>query len=112
MPNAISALGEFTLWTVAAISITGLFFHIRWSRKYVAVGPTFLTTSGIFFCFFGIALALLDFDAEDVRGSVPALLNGIRTSFWASVAGIFWALTIKARSIVLGDPELNPDSQQ
>jgi DNA anti-recombination protein RmuC len=59
---------------------------------------------GIFFCFTGIAWGLLDFDTGDVRSSVPHLLQGIRTSFWASVAGIGFALTIKIRQMVFGDP--------
>jgi len=61
---------------------------------------------GIFFCFLGIALGLMHFDPNDVRASVPQLLDGIRTSFWASVTGIFWALTLKARVVFFGDAKL------
>jgi hypothetical protein len=68
------------------------------------MGPTLLTTLGIGFCFFGIALGLLRFDAADIRGSVPSLIDGIRTAFWVSVFGIGWAITIKMRLFVFGDP--------
>jgi len=96
-------LNGFTQFSAVLISSIGLLFHIRWSRRATALGPTILTTLGIFFCFAGIAWGLLDFDANDVRSSVPHLLGGIRTSFWASVVGIFWALTLKIRVALFGD---------
>src|SRR5207237_9909309 len=96
-------LNGFTQFSAVLISSIGLLFHIRWSRRATALGPTILTTLGIFFCFAGIAWGLLDFDANDVRSSVPHLLGGIRTSFWASVGGIFWALTLKIRVALFGD---------
>jgi hypothetical protein len=65
-----------------------------------------LTTVGIFFCFAGITWGLVDFDPGDVRDSVPHLLQGIRTSFWASVFGIGCALTIKLRLLFFGEPAL------
>jgi len=96
-------LNLFTQAAVVLISLTGLGFHIRWTRRGVALGPTLLTTMGIFFCFAGIAWGLLDFDPGDIKSSVPHLLQGIRTSFWASVAGIGFALTIKIRYMLFGD---------
>jgi chromosome segregation ATPase len=66
-----------------------------------------LTTFGIFFCFAGITRGLIDFDPADVRDSVPHLLQGIRTSFWASVFGIGCALTIKLRILFFGEPPIS-----
>ncbi len=93
---------------LAFILISGfaVLFHTRWDRQSVAIGPTILTTLGIFFCFLGIAIGLLNFDANDVKGSLPALLQGIRTAFWASVWGIGMALTIKARRAFGAPPAL------
>ena len=68
-------------------------------------GPIILTMLGILGCFFGIALGLLHFDTTKVQDSVPSLLAGLRTSFWASIAGIIGALTIKARYQIFGPPE-------
>jgi hypothetical protein len=82
---------------LVAITITGVWFQLRFDRYTVAHGPEILTTLGIFGCFFGIALALLDFDTQNITDSVPRLLNGVKTAFWASVAGVFWALSIKFR---------------
>jgi hypothetical protein len=105
-------LNGLTQSAIVIITLIAVWFHIRWTRRNTALGPTFLTTLGIFFCFTGIAWGLLNFDANDVRYSIPRLLEGIRTSFWASVAGIFWALTIKARLAVWGDAKLSLAANQ
>lgn len=96
-------LNLFTQFAIVLISVSGIAFHVRWTRRGVALGPTLLTTMGIFFCFAGIAWGLLDFDPSDIKSSVPHLLQGIRTSFWASVTGIGFALTIKIRYMLFGD---------
>jgi methyl-accepting chemotaxis protein len=70
--------------------------------RAVANGPTILTTLGIFATFVGIALGLAQFDANNVQGSVPRLLDGLKTAFWASVFGVGAALTIKFRDHLLG----------
>jgi len=75
-----------------------------YNERTASTGPTVLTMLGIFGCFFGIALGLQDFQAGDVQGSIPHLLLGIKTAFWSSVAGIFGALILKARFLVLGPP--------
>ena len=36
---------------------------------------------GIFGCFLGISLGLMKFNTTDVQGSVPALVDGIKTAF-------------------------------
>ena len=106
MVHIFGSLGVFTQAAIVCISLIGVALHVRWTRKSASLGPTLLTTLGIFFCFSGIAWGLLDFDPGNVKGSVPQLLRGIRTSFWASVFGIGWALTIKMRVLLLGSPPL------
>jgi hypothetical protein len=103
MQGIWEGLNGFTQFSTLLISLIGLLFHIGWSRRATALGPTILTTLGIFFCFAGIAWGLLDFDPNNVRSSVPHLLGGIRTAFWSSVTGIFWALTLKIRVALFGD---------
>lgn len=107
MDHIWTHLNGLTQSAILIITLIAIAFHVRWTRRNTALGPTFLTTLGIFFCFTGIAWGLLNFDAADVRLSIPRLLEGIRTSFWASVAGIFWALTIKARVAIWGDAPLS-----
>ena len=92
-----------------AITTAAIYFHWKWDRQTIALAPALLTTIGIFFCFFGIALGLLTFDANDIKGSVPQLLNGIRTAFWASVLGIGAALTVKVRRAIYGLPAVTDE---
>lgn len=79
-------------------------FQLTYSEKTVSYGPTILTTTGIFATFVGIAMGLQHFDPAKVQESVPALLDGLKTAFWASVTGVGGALTIKFRHFFLGVP--------
>jgi hypothetical protein len=103
MGHILANLNPLTQYAIVFVSLVGIYFHVVWSRRSTILGPTLLTTLGIFFCFLGIALGLADFDPNDVKVSVPHLLQGIRTSFWVSVCGIGWALTIKIRLMIFGD---------
>lgn len=84
--------------------------HIKYSSRIDALGPTLLTTFGIFGCFLGIAIGLLEFNSQNVQDSVPHLIDGIRTAFWASVCGIGAALTLKVRSLLFGVPVRDGES--
>lgn len=87
-----------TVFFIVLIVATTFFFLVfKYDRFAVLHGPEILTTMGIFGCFTGIALALLDFNANNITASVPLLLNGVKTAFWASVFGVFGALLIKIR---------------
>ena len=107
MDHIFLSLGVFTQVSIFLILILAIGLHSRWNRKVAAAGPALLTTFGIFFCFAGITWGLVDFDPANVRDSVPHLLRGIRTSFWASVFGIGCALTIKLRILFFGLPPLS-----
>ncbi len=95
-----------TVIFMGLILLTTFYFLIyKYDRFATIHGPEILTTMGIFGCFFGIALALLNFDPKDVTGSVPQLLNGVKTAFWASVCGVLGALLIKLRQRFGAPPE-------
>lgn len=96
---------HWSTWVgILVVSAVAVVMHVRFTRRAAVMGPTLLTTLGIGFCFLGIALGLLGFDSRDLRGSVPTLIDGIRTAFWVSVVGIGWAVTIKLRLFAFGDP--------
>lgn len=50
--------------------------------------PQIFTTIGILGTFLGIAVGLYFFDVKDMEGSIPILLGGLKTAFFASIAGI------------------------
>ena len=80
---------------ISTIILITIYFHIRFDRFAVVHGPEVLTTLGILGCFTGITIALFSFNPNDISQSVPNLLAGIRTAFWASLAGVFGSLTLR-----------------
>lgn len=96
--NGFAALPTHTQFFVAvSILLTVYFSLINFNRFAVAHGPEILTTWGILGCFFGVSVGLYEFSTNDVSASVPRLLEGLRTAFWASLVGVGGALCIKAR---------------
>jgi len=94
----IANLSPVTLIAAAIIVVALLYVHmVRFDATAASQGPAIFTTVGIFATFFGIALGLLHFDVSNIQGSVPALLDGLKTAFWASVFGVGAALTVKIR---------------
>ena len=91
---------------ISFIVLLTLIFHFKYNEKTLTYGPTILTTTGIFATFLGIALGLADFDSSNIQASIPNLLAGLKTAFWASVVGVGGALTIKFRHLFI---ETNQD---
>jgi len=103
--SELSHLPPITLISLLVVLLECAIFHVTYNEKAVEFGPTILTTTGIFFTFLGIAIGLIEFDVLHIQDSVPALLDGLKTAFLASVAGVGGALTLKARHYVLGLPK-------
>lgn len=91
-----------TLIFLGLVTLLTVYFHVKYDEKTIIYGPTILTTTGIFATFLGIALGLADFDTTNIQASVPSLLGALKTAFWASVAGVGGALTIKFRHFFFG----------
>lgn len=93
---------QFSAWTLglmAVIAALTLFFHFyRYSIRSAEVAPSILTSIGIFGTFLGVALGLWSFDSTDIQGSVPKLMDGLKTAFWSSIAGLLGALSLKTRA--------------
>lgn len=88
--------------------LTFYFAVMRFDRFAVTHGPEVLTTVGITGCFLGIAVALLNFDSSNVSASVPHLLEGVKTAFWASVSGVVGSLFIRGRHHFQKEPIAMP----
>ena len=86
-----------TVSICAVIALLGIYFQVRYSARAVTQGPALLTMLGIAGTFFGIAVGLYTFNANNIQGSIPGLIDGIRTSVWASFTGIFFAILLKLR---------------
>lgn len=86
-----------TIVICAIIAVLGIRFQLKYSARAVTQGPALLTMLGIAGTFLGIAIGLYSFNTGDVQASIPGLIDGIRTSVWASFTGIFFAILIKLR---------------
>lgn len=95
-------LEQFSPWTlilIGIVTVLTIYFHFfHYSSKTADLAPNILTSIGIFGTFLGVALGLWSFDTTDIHGSVPKLMDGLKTAFWSSIAGLLGALTIKLRS--------------
>src|SRR5438309_1012220 len=80
--------GNTQFFIVFGVVATAYFAIFKFDRFAVAHGPEILTTIGIFGCFYGVSTGLWSFDPNNVGTSVPNLLQGIRTAFWASLVGV------------------------
>lgn len=103
--NLLHSLPFLTIAFIVVIIVWCACTHILgFNARTAASAPSMFTTFGIFATFLGIALGLLHFDARNIQASVPDLLDGLRTAFWASVFGVGAALTVKVRVAILGLP--------
>ncbi|MFA5216233.1 hypothetical protein [Sulfuricurvum sp.] len=93
-------INNMAYFGVALITVMFIIFMMNRKNKSIQeLAPSILITTGIFFTFVGIAIGLFHFNADNVDVSLPTLLNGIKTAFWASASGIFFALVIKLLDI-------------
>ena len=96
---SLSAVSQVFILAIVAIWIV---FNVRYNARVMELGPTILTTLGIFGTFLGVALGLSHFDTGNVQASVPSLLAGLKTAFWASVFGVGAAVQLKIREFLTG----------
>src|SRR5215472_4336165 len=97
---AFHQMSPTTATFIGIITVSAICFHLKYSQSIAHKAPAFLTRLGILGTFTGIALGLLDFNVNEIQKSVPELIEGIKTAFWASAWGILCALTIKVRDIL------------
>jgi hypothetical protein len=97
--TVFSQMSNTTASFIGIIAFCAIYLHVKYTPSIAHKAPALLTTLGILGTFTGIAFGLLDFNTNEIQKSVPALIEGIKTAFWASAWGIFCALTIKVRDI-------------
>jgi hypothetical protein len=89
-----------TIFIACIVALWAYFFFFRFTPVVVANAPAVLTSLGIFATFVGVASGLSGLDTGDIQGSIPALLDGLKTAFWSSIAGIGGAVLIKLKHLV------------
>lgn len=66
------------------------------NRRVVEYFPTFVSTLGVLGTFYGITVGLLAFDTADLDKSIPGLLDGLKTAFFTSLAGMIGSMILSA----------------
>ena len=63
-------------------------------RRWVEQIPSLISTLGVLGTFLGITIGLLHFNANDLNASIPHLLEGLKTAFFTSLAGMVGSLVL------------------
>lgn len=92
-----------TIWTYTQISLFALVMFIFAARDHVSFkkgqhleSKSIIISLGIAGTFLGIFLGLQGFDTNDVTGSVPKLLDGLKLAFSTSILGMFINIPLTA----------------
>lgn len=97
----IQSFSNLTWAIIGLIAVLLIYFHGPvYSAHTANYSPSILTSIGIFGTFLGVAIGLAEFNTAAIEDSVPALLEGLKTAFWTSIAGLLGALSIKVRYAV------------
>lgn len=63
-------------------------------RRWIEQIPSFISTLGVLGTFWGITEGLMDFDSMNLEISIPNLLDGLKTAFFTSLAGMIGSLVL------------------
>ncbi|PXY02424.1 hypothetical protein DF185_07180 [Marinifilum breve] len=74
-------------------------FRNKFSSKELA---SFSTILGILGTFIGVTKGLLDFNVNDIQGSIPQLLQGLTLAFITSIGGMTISLILKIKPSIYG----------
>lgn len=103
---SLSAIQAALAQPLNIVFLTALFAVVAWAlwprpnsdrgnAHRLRVAPGVLVSLGILGTFTGILIGLLGFDVTDLEGSVPRLLEGMKTAFVSSVSGLSLALVVR-----------------
>lgn len=63
-------------------------------RRQIEQLPTMISTLGVVGTFIGITIGLMNFDPRNLNDSIPELLDGLKTAFWTSLAGMVCSIIL------------------
>lgn len=91
-----SAVTELFLWLLLALfAVSAYWRHKGRHRTLTTHAPALLASLGILGTFVGIVVGLLDFDPQQLDASIEGLLEGLKTAFISSIAGIAASLVFR-----------------
>lgn len=66
-------------------------------REFIEMIPSLVSTAGVLGTFLGITLGLLFFETKDLGSSIPLLLDGLKTAFFTSLAGMVGSMFLSGK---------------
>lgn len=118
--NFLRNISADTLSNTFYYLMIGVFLLSIYSKKVLHkfnsltdYSPTLLTSMGILGTFTGIVSGLLNFDNNNIDGSISLLLGGMKTAFITSVIGVFLSIVLKViYSINYFQKNINTDDEK
>ena len=101
----LTSISSLTKWSLIFILII-FFCLVGWiivqqrrkklqeNKRWVEQFPSIVSTLGVLGTFIGITIGLLHFDSNNIEASIPSLLDGLKTAFFTSLAGMFGSLIL------------------
>lgn len=84
---------NYFIFAIIGTFCTAIIFSILGRLvKFTSYAGTLMTSLGILGTFIGIVIGLLGFDTNNIDGSIPALLEGLKTAFITSICGLVGAI--------------------
>lgn len=105
-------MGSFSLGNILTIGTViycvWLFLKCRQDIQNKTGHKSDYTTFGMLGTFFGIAIGLWGFDANNINNSIPQLLSSLKFAFWTSIVGLLCSIWHTRSSKNWGSIEDNP----
>lgn len=110
----LDPLNRSFCWTIVvltALAVVGAFIRGGMLGRLTQAAPALLTAIGVLGTFVGILIGLLQFDVADISGSVPRLLDGMKTAFVTSVFGMAGGISVKLVAEVVARADGGAEAQ-
>lgn len=91
------AWAPLVLWSLYSLLVVfSRIIRQRFCNYYIFVSiPNVFVTFGILGTFIGIVYGLYGLKIEDLQKSLPIMIDGLKTAFWTSIAGIIGSVVMR-----------------
>lgn len=93
----VSVIVVFAIWGYLYIRNKQRNDKLLDHRGFIEMIPSLVSTLGVLGTFAGITLGLLFFDTSNLTQSIPLLLDGLKTAFFTSLAGMIGSLILSSK---------------
>ncbi|NVO59597.1 hypothetical protein [Photobacterium damselae] len=92
-----NAFSDLFIYIIGAVFVFSLCLALLGKANgFVSGAPNLMTSLGILGTFAGIVVGLMEFDPQNIDGSISLLLSGLKTAFLTSLVGMCANIAFKA----------------